>query len=382
MVREHTDRVPVELGPPGDERCAVARLELVEVAVVDDAGEHVARIEGDAQVGRRDPDQLLLVVARRPASTPRWRAELAVVEAAHDAAPDPQGIGLVDGVVIGETADASVHVGAAQALVVAVLAGGHLHERRTAEEHLRALLDHHDVVAHAGHVGAAGRGVAEDDGHGRDRLTGQAGEVAERLAAGDEDLALVGEVGAAGLDHVDQRQAVLASDLHRPQRLLHGPRRARAAAHGGVVGDDHALDVLDDADAGEHAGADREVAAPRGERRELEQRSVAVDEQLDPLSAQQLAALAVALDVLVTATVVDERQLAAVLGEQLEEVGPIGLVGLAALVDVIPQDGHAVTVTTGAARTHCGAGLSNLVDCSARSDSSARTGLATWSPST
>ena len=340
MVGEHTDREPVQLGPAGDQRRAVAGLELVEVAVVDDAGEDVAGVERDAQVGRRDADQLLGVEARRAPVATRRRTELAVVEAADDAAADAQGVDLVDGVVVGEAADPGVHVGAAEALVVAVLAGGHLDERRAAEEHLRALLDHHDVVAHARHVGAAGGRVAEHDGDRRDRLAGQPGEVAERLAAGDEDLALVGEVGAARLDHVDQRQAVLERDLHRPQRLAHGPRRARAAADRRVVGDDHALDVLDDADAGEHAGADREVAAPRGERRQLEQRGVAVDEQLDALAAQQLAALAVALDVLVAAAVVDERQLAVVLGEQLEQVGPVGLVRLAALVDVIPQHRH------------------------------------------
>ena len=131
--------------------------------------------------------------------------------------------------------------------------------------------------------------------------------------------------------------------------FLHRRRRARAAAHRRVVGDDHALDVLDHADAGEHAGADREVGAPRGERRQLEQRGVGVDEQLDALAAQQLAALAVAGDVLVAAAVVDERQLAVVLGEQRQQVGPVGLVRLAALVDVIRQHRHR-RVTVDAAR--------------------------------
>ena len=142
-----------------------------------------------------------------------------MVEPAHDLPADAQGVELVDGEVVGEAADPGVHLGAAEALVVALLAGGHLHERRAAEEHLRALLDHHDVVAHARHVGAAGGRVAEHEGDRRDRRAGQAGEVAERLAAGDEDLALVRQVGAARLDEVEERQPVLAGDLHGPQRL-------------------------------------------------------------------------------------------------------------------------------------------------------------------
>ena len=40
------------------------------------------------------------------------------------------------------------------------------------------------------------------------------------------------------------------------------PRVAGAALHRRVVGDDHALDALDHADAGDHAGADGEVACP------------------------------------------------------------------------------------------------------------------------
>ena len=177
----------------------------------------------------------------------------------------------------------------------------------------------------------------------RDAERGELGDVAERLPAGDEDLALVGKIGAAGLDEVDQRKAVLAGDLERAQALAHGGDGARAAADGRVVGDDHALDVLDDPDAGEQAGADGEVGAPRGERGQLEQRRVGIDEQLDPLAAEELAALAVAGDVLLAAAVVDEGELAVVLGEQGEQVRPVRLVGLAALVDVVGQGRHRPT---------------------------------------
>ena len=59
-----------------------------------------------------------------------------------------------------------------------------------------------------------------------------------------------------------------------------------------------ALDALDDADAGDDAGADREVGAPRGQRAQLEERRVRVEQQLDALAGGQLAALVVPLDVL------------------------------------------------------------------------------------
>ena len=89
---------------------------------------------------------------------------------------------LVDGEVVGQAGDAGVHLGAAERLVVGLLAGGHLHQRRAGEEHLGPLLDHHDVVAHAGQVRAAGGRVAEDERDRRDAGRGQPGEVAERRA--------------------------------------------------------------------------------------------------------------------------------------------------------------------------------------------------------
>ena len=192
----------------------------------------------------------------------RHRPALAPVQPGHDPPADPQRVGLVDGDVVGQAADPAVHDGPAELLLVGDLAGGHPHQRRTAQEHLRAAVDHHDVVAHAGHVRAAGGGVAEDQRDRRDAGGREPGEVAEDLPARDEDLLLRGQVGAAGLDQVDQRQPVLPGDLHRPQRLLQRPRVARAAADRRVVGDQHALDALDHADAGDDAGADGEVACP------------------------------------------------------------------------------------------------------------------------
>ena len=106
-------------------------------------------------------------------------------------------------------------------------------------------------------------------------------------------------------------------DLVGAQGLLQRPRVGRAAAHGRVVGDDQALDALDDADAGDDARADVEVGAPGGERRQLEERRVGVEQQLDALAGEQLAALVVPLDVLRAAA--GERL--GVLGVELGELG-------------------------------------------------------------
>ena len=71
---------------------------------------------------------------------------------------------------------------------------------------------------------------------------------AEVLAVG-EDVGLQGEEGAARVDEVDARQVVLARHLLRAQVLLHGEREVGPALHRRVVGHEHALPPLDDADA-------------------------------------------------------------------------------------------------------------------------------------
>ncbi len=200
---------------------------------------------------------------------------------------------LVDREVVGQSRRTRVHLRAPERLVVGLLTGGHLHQRRAAEEHLRLSLDHHGVVAHARHVGAAGRGVAEDQRDRRDLRRTRAGDVAEQLAAGDEDLLLRRQVGAARLDERDGREPVLLGDLGGAEDLLDRPRVRGAALHRRVVGGDHALDALDHADAGDHARADGEVGAPARERGQLEERAARVDQQLDPLARHQLAAVVV-----------------------------------------------------------------------------------------
>ena len=175
-----------------------------------------------------------------------------------------------------------------------------------------------------GHVGAAGGGVAEDQRDGRLLGGRRPGDVAEQLAARDEDLLLGRQVRAAGLDERDGRQPVLLGDLRGPEDLLDRPRVAGAALHRRVVGGDHALDALDDADAGDHAGADREVRAPAGQRRQLEERRALVDEQLDPLAGQQLAALVVPVDVLLPAAEHRLGVLGVEVGELLEHRLAVG----------------------------------------------------------
>ena len=278
----------------------------------------------------------------------RGGALLAPVDPGHDVAADADGVVLVDGEVIREPGDPRVHLGAAQRLVVGFLAGGHLHQRRPAEEHLRLPVHQDRVVAHAGHVGAARGRVAEHQRHGGHRVGGQFGELVEDPAGRDEQVGLRRQVRAARLHQVHHRQPVGAGDLQRAQGLAQRVRVHRAAADGRVVRDDHALDAGDDPDAGHHGGPDGEPGAPRGQRGQLEERAVRVDEQLDPLPGQQPAPVAVPLLVALPAARDRQLELFTQLIEHSELRGAVGAVGLVVRVDVGGKDRHAASNTISA----------------------------------
>ena len=192
-------------------------------------------------------------------------------------------------------------VGAAELLGAHLLAGRRLHERRSTEEDRPGSAHDHGLVAHRRHVGASGRAGAHDDGDLGDALGRHPGLVEEDTAeviAVRKDLVLHRQERASGVHEVDARQAVLLGHFLRPQVLLHRERVVGAALDGCVVGDDHALDALDDADAGDQAGpwSYAAVLLPGGERVQLEECRAGIEQPLDSLTREQLAARTMALD--------------------------------------------------------------------------------------
>ena len=150
----------------------------------------------------------------------------------------------------------------------------------------------------AGNVGAARRAGAHDDGDLRDaggRHGGLVVEDAPEVLAVGKHLGLQRQEGAAGVDEIDARQAVVARHFLRPQVLLDGEGKVGAALHGGVVGDDHHLVAVHGADAGDDTGAGRRavIHVVGGQRREFKKRGAGIEQGVDALARQQFAALPV-----------------------------------------------------------------------------------------
>ena len=151
------------------------------------------------------------------------------------------------------------------------------------------------------------------------------------MVAVGKDLVLQREERAAGVDEVEAGEAVLLGDLLRAQVLLDGQREVGAALHGRVVGDDHALASLDDADPGDDAGGRglSLVHVPGGQGVQLEEGAARVDEPVDPLARGQLAARAMTFG----------RFLAAALGDL---GGPLPQLGDEALHPLVATPEHLV----------------------------------------
>ena len=211
-----------------------------------------------------------------------------------DLAADRQGVLVRRRVVVGDARSARVHVGAAELLRGHVLPGRRLHERRAADEDRPRAPHDHRLVRHRRHVGATRGARAHHrrdlrDARGRER--GLVVEDPPEVLAVGEDVRLQRQKRATRVDEIDARQTVLGGHLLRAKVLLDRERVVGAALDRRVVGDDHALAALDDADPGDDARRRRVavVQLPGRERVQLQKRRRRVDQPVDPLARGQLA---------------------------------------------------------------------------------------------
>jgi hypothetical protein len=222
-----------------------------------------------------------------------------------------------------------VQLRAAERLVACDFAGRRLQQRRPCEKNLGAAAHHHDIIGEAGLIRAARcRRTVYDRNHGNSG-GGKPRHVGEGRAAAHEHLGLQQEVGARALDQLHVGQLALQRDFLRPDRLLDAHRMRGAALDAGIVGRDHAARARNHADADDRTAAVDVllavvlVHAEAAERRELEERRVAIEQQIDALARRQLAPLP-EFDVGSAGRLADLCLERAKLGDQLEMRGAIG----------------------------------------------------------
>ena len=318
--------IAVEPGEAADDVLGEVLVDLEELLVVDDAGDHLAHVVGLGGVVGDERVELLVfalgVVGRLEA---RRRLEVVRGQEAEQVAGVLEAALLVLG---GEVGDARLRVVAhrpAELLELDFLAGHGLDHFRAGDEHVRGLFDHEDEVGHRRRVdGAAGAG-AHDQADLRDH--------AGALDVADEDVAVGAErddalldPGAAGVVDADHRRPDLGGEVHHLAHLLRHHLAEAAAEDGEVLGEDEDRAAFDRPVAGDDGVAPgpfllhlEVVGAVADEGVELLE-GAGVEQLLDPLARRHLALRVLLLDRLLGGGV--DRRLA-----QLAQVGQLLLVG-------------------------------------------------------
>ena len=168
---------------------AVERLELVELAAVDQAGDDLALVEGPRQVGADDAGNLGRIEQRRAGRADVAMDTLHAVQGAHDIAGLGDRLQLVAGEMVGDARHGAVHLRTAQRIAVDDLADGGLDDLRAAQMHAAVAGGHHDFVGQGRDIGAARRAFAEHGGDLRDARRRHAALAIEGAA----EMILVGE---------------------------------------------------------------------------------------------------------------------------------------------------------------------------------------------
>ena len=257
LVADDADGVAVDAGEPAHDVAGPERVDLEELAVVDDLGDHLLHV---VRLVRRVGDQVDDAVARAVGGVVGLvvRRVLEVVgrEERQQVAHLRQR-GLL--VVVHERGDARlrrVRERAAELLLGDVLAGDRLHDVGTGDEHVRGALHHHHEVGEGGRVHRTAGARPEDHA--------DLGDHARRLHVAREDAAVRVERHHAFLDacagavvEPDHRRAHRLGEVHHLVDLLGEHLAQRAAEDGEVLAEHEHLAAVDGAPAGDDAVGER-----------------------------------------------------------------------------------------------------------------------------
>ena len=295
LVRDDSDRVPVEVGEADDHVHRVVRLNLEEVAMIDHHSDHILDVVGLLRIVRDDGGEPGLGAFRVVGGVDPRRLVFAALRYVFEEVAD-LGEALLF-TLSQEMRDARldvVHLGSAQRVERDVLARGDPYDFGACDEHVADPVHHEREVGDRRRVDSAAGAGAEDQA--------QLGDHAARLHVSPEDLSVSGEgdntfldARAARVVDSDDRDPVGQREVHHLDDLLGEDLAQRAAEDARVVAEQHHVATGDSGHAGDHAIAgdafrlQPEAARAMGrEEIDLLER-VAVDQSRDAFTRRELA---------------------------------------------------------------------------------------------
>ena len=241
-----------------DQRGPKTRFEFGKLAAVHNARNDFAHVVGFAAVSGNHAIDFLAVVQRCCGFAQLQLTIFLAIERTHRLSRQCQRMRIVLCQMIGHARQARVHIAATQIFCTDHFACSRFDQRGATQEDGALVFNNDGFVAHGWHVSTAGSATAHDHRYLRNAQCTHVGLVkkdAPKVIAVWKHVVLVGQVGAARIDQVNARQVVLLRHFLRTQMLLDGHGVIGAALDGGVVAHNHAVDPIDAAYAGNHAGA-------------------------------------------------------------------------------------------------------------------------------
>ncbi len=290
LVADDADAVAAEPREAAHDVLREQRLDLEELAVVDDRRDHrldVVRLrrlvrDQGVELGRLAVDRVLGRVERR-------RLRVVLRQEAQEVARVLERRLLVGRDEMRDARLRRVRHRAAELLEGHLLAGHRLHDVGAGDEHVRRPLDHQDEVGHRRRVDGAAGARPHDERDLRDHAGALNVPPEDLRVAGERDDAFL-DARAAGVVDPDHGAAVLRRQVHHLADLLGEHLAQRAAEDREVLAEHEDLAAEDRAVAGD----DRVAVRPALEHPEVRLAMAHVAVELDerPRIAELLGALA------------------------------------------------------------------------------------------
>ena len=324
----------MQMGKPTNQSRAIKWLELIKHRPIHKPRNHFAHFKWFLEVYRRNPAQFFHIVKRLGNRLGRAIISGAPIQIAHNLSRQTKRMVIIISQMIGNPGKPCMNIAPAQFFSANHFPGSGLHQRRPGEKNRSLLAHNHRFVRHGRHISPACGAGAMHDGNLRNSSGRHLRLIIKnppKMFFVGKNLVLQGQKSPAGFNQIQAGQAVFQSNFLPAQMLLNRHRMISAAFNRGVIGNNHAGDALNLANAGNDASTIdiTGIHIPCSKLANFQKCRTRINEPIDACARQQLAAFQMPCAIFLTATASDNlRPLAQCRKQPVHSTG----IGLKALI--------------------------------------------------
>ena len=157
------DRIARNFCPAAYHGNPIVFFELGKLRSIHNACNDLTDIDGFFQIGRKDAQQFILLVAWRHDGFRRFKIRSMWFEVFYNVTRNVNSIHFVVCQKIGNTRNMAMHGCTPEFFSIGVFIGRHLDQWRPRQKHLGSIFLHNGIVRHARHISTTSRGIAKYD---------------------------------------------------------------------------------------------------------------------------------------------------------------------------------------------------------------------------